>query len=162
MIRRPPGSTRTDTLFPYTTLVRSELVLEVDQAAADDAIFHLTGFGVARTAEAGTDLGTEPGAFVFDELVAVAGRRDRLVVVRREIVVLVARRTDDVVARVELVRARCSDLIAIGAEFVALLLAAVAVEVAAHLALGAQRREVAVVLPALVLPGERQLGVDAF
>src|SRR3546814_17025430 len=23
MIRRPPGSTRTDTLFPYTTLVRS-------------------------------------------------------------------------------------------------------------------------------------------
>src|SRR3546814_16041384 len=24
MIRRPPGSTRTDTLFPYTTLVRSE------------------------------------------------------------------------------------------------------------------------------------------
>src|SRR3546814_17532871 len=25
MIRRPPRSTRTDTLFPYTTLVRSEL-----------------------------------------------------------------------------------------------------------------------------------------
>src|SRR3546814_3804759 len=25
MIRRPPGSTRTDTLFPYTTLFRSEL-----------------------------------------------------------------------------------------------------------------------------------------
>src|SRR3546814_18292451 len=24
MIRRPPGSTRTDTLFPYTTLFRSE------------------------------------------------------------------------------------------------------------------------------------------
>src|SRR3546814_14706345 len=24
MIRRPPGSTRTDTLFPYTTLVRSD------------------------------------------------------------------------------------------------------------------------------------------
>src|SRR3546814_16151472 len=24
MIRRPPSSTRTDTLFPYTTLVRSE------------------------------------------------------------------------------------------------------------------------------------------
>src|SRR3546814_1951971 len=27
MIRRPPRSTRTDTLFPYTTLFRSELVL---------------------------------------------------------------------------------------------------------------------------------------
>src|SRR3546814_4025435 len=25
MIRRPPGSTRTDTLFPYTTLFRSEV-----------------------------------------------------------------------------------------------------------------------------------------
>src|SRR3546814_8440570 len=30
MIRRPPRSTRTDTLFPYTTLFRSELV-EHDQ-----------------------------------------------------------------------------------------------------------------------------------
>src|SRR3546814_7041877 len=28
MIRRPPRSTRTDTLFPYTTLFRSELALE--------------------------------------------------------------------------------------------------------------------------------------
>src|SRR3546814_20185377 len=29
MIRRPPRSTRTDTLFPYTTLVRSHLVTRV-------------------------------------------------------------------------------------------------------------------------------------
>src|SRR3546814_10292671 len=29
MIRRPPRSTRTDTLFPYTTLFRSRLVLDV-------------------------------------------------------------------------------------------------------------------------------------
>src|SRR3546814_12832747 len=28
MIRRPPRSTRTDTLFPYTTLFRSEWLLE--------------------------------------------------------------------------------------------------------------------------------------
>src|SRR3546814_12788026 len=27
MIRRPPGSTRTDTLFPYTTLFRSQLAV---------------------------------------------------------------------------------------------------------------------------------------
>src|SRR3546814_4528858 len=27
MIRRPPGTTRTDTLFPYTTLFRSELLV---------------------------------------------------------------------------------------------------------------------------------------
>src|SRR3546814_20809164 len=31
MIRRPPGSTRTDTLFPYTTLFRSR-VLDADDA----------------------------------------------------------------------------------------------------------------------------------
>src|SRR3546814_12270884 len=31
MIRRPPRSTRTDTLFPYTTLFRSDPVLRPDQ-----------------------------------------------------------------------------------------------------------------------------------
>src|SRR3546814_19605968 len=28
MLRRPPGSTRTDTLFPYTTLFRSAVLLK--------------------------------------------------------------------------------------------------------------------------------------
>src|SRR3546814_4060142 len=39
MIRRPPRSTRTDTLFPYTTLFRS---VQADQriAAARSAAFH--------------------------------------------------------------------------------------------------------------------------
>src|SRR3546814_17443203 len=32
MIRRPPRSTRTDTLFPYTTLFRSQLMTEIKQA----------------------------------------------------------------------------------------------------------------------------------
>src|SRR3546814_11149752 len=31
MIRRPPRSTRTDTLFPYTTLFRSHVVLAVNK-----------------------------------------------------------------------------------------------------------------------------------
>src|SRR3546814_10834177 len=35
MIRRPPRSTRTDTLFPYTTLFRSELVAAGLDLAAD-------------------------------------------------------------------------------------------------------------------------------
>src|SRR3546814_9440748 len=35
MIRRPPRSTRTDTLFPYTTLFRSPL--ETDHELRDDA-----------------------------------------------------------------------------------------------------------------------------
>src|SRR3546814_5941947 len=33
MIRRPPRSTRTDTLFPYTTLFRSSIVLYPDSMA---------------------------------------------------------------------------------------------------------------------------------
>src|SRR3546814_10802848 len=35
MIRRPPRSTRTDTLFPYTTLVRSA-VLEMPRSECDE------------------------------------------------------------------------------------------------------------------------------
>src|SRR3546814_20790299 len=31
MIRRPPRSTRTDTLFPYTTLFRSPLQVDIDE-----------------------------------------------------------------------------------------------------------------------------------
>src|SRR3546814_10334665 len=37
MIRRPPGSTRTDTLFPYTTLFRSRLLEATDRHAAIQA-----------------------------------------------------------------------------------------------------------------------------
>src|SRR3546814_12251639 len=38
MIRRPPRSTRTDTLFPYTTLFRSlDSDLQVARLAGDDA-----------------------------------------------------------------------------------------------------------------------------
>src|SRR3546814_3466391 len=34
MIRRPPRSTRTDTLFPYTTLFRSPREMRCDEVAA--------------------------------------------------------------------------------------------------------------------------------
>src|SRR3546814_9793926 len=37
MIRRPPRSTRTDTLFPYTTLFRSRLLAAVRPAAIAEA-----------------------------------------------------------------------------------------------------------------------------
>src|SRR3546814_3486160 len=55
MIRRPPRSTRTDTLFPYTTLFRStgeskfERELQIDFAAAGDgaALFARSGNGRA-------------------------------------------------------------------------------------------------------------------
>src|SRR3546814_15073704 len=36
MIRRPPRSTRTDTLFPYTTLFRSDLLVALATSNADE------------------------------------------------------------------------------------------------------------------------------
>src|SRR3546814_14593461 len=42
MIRRPPRSTRTDTLFPYTTLFRSA-VLRVEGLRRIDGVGHLLG-----------------------------------------------------------------------------------------------------------------------
>src|SRR3546814_13824431 len=38
MLRRPPRSTRTDTLFPYTTLFRSHLALVQAMVAAGDDV----------------------------------------------------------------------------------------------------------------------------
>src|SRR3546814_7006955 len=48
MIRRPPRSTRTDTLFPYTTLFRSHV------EAADEVVRH------ADIAEQGEDMLRDP------------------------------------------------------------------------------------------------------
>src|SRR3546814_16974678 len=61
MIRRPPRSTRTDTLFPYTTLFRSLLDCCADIAEAGagtdqfDAFDHrlMRGFGEAPGKDAG-------------------------------------------------------------------------------------------------------------
>src|SRR3546814_1176933 len=51
MIRRPPISTRTDTLFPYTTLFRSALVL-VLLGGAGGAIMLLSGaYSTAATTQ---------------------------------------------------------------------------------------------------------------
>src|SRR3546814_1390085 len=53
MIRRPPRSTRTDTLFPYTTLFRSALRWAVSEAALRGAVveavnaFHVPYVGAA-------------------------------------------------------------------------------------------------------------------
>src|SRR3546814_6111244 len=46
MVQRPPGSTRTDTLFPYSTLFRSSLgaedtrALQADRRARDAGVRH--------------------------------------------------------------------------------------------------------------------------
>src|SRR3546814_13652306 len=55
MIRRPPRSTRTDTLFPYTTLFRSS----VRSGSKSDFL------GVRRRAEAEPDLLKLGSGFVF-------------------------------------------------------------------------------------------------
>src|SRR3546814_16042113 len=47
MIRRPPRSTRTDTLFPYTTLFRSDLFLQMIGKAAGELEYRLGGGVVA-------------------------------------------------------------------------------------------------------------------
>src|SRR3546814_12974178 len=66
MIRRPPRSTRTDTLFPYTTLFRSRAVVEDGQAvAAFELDLHAIGVP-GRSAVAGrgrqvTDDGGQDG-----------------------------------------------------------------------------------------------------
>src|SRR3546814_5888323 len=39
MIRRPPRSTRTDTLFPYTTLFRSDIGPQTGEALLADRLF---------------------------------------------------------------------------------------------------------------------------
>src|SRR3546814_17121765 len=63
MIRRPPRSTRTDTLFPYTTLFRSHQLLEAAHRAelrvrdqrghgAADRCFHVDGRVVAGFGQA--------------------------------------------------------------------------------------------------------------
>src|SRR3546814_18900569 len=53
MIRRPPRSTRTDTLFPYTTLFRSELLTDAER---------LSGEGFVRLDE--IEIGDGPARFL--------------------------------------------------------------------------------------------------
>src|SRR3546814_5765747 len=52
MIRRPPRSTRTDTLFPYTTLFRSQRGVEAVQAHAVAAVDHVAGADRAEPLQA--------------------------------------------------------------------------------------------------------------
>src|SRR3546814_4525754 len=62
MIRRPPRSTRTDTLFPYTTLFRSPEEFEacvraaVEEAAGRVPVVAGAGYGTARSEEHTSEL----------------------------------------------------------------------------------------------------------
>src|SRR5690606_32150527 len=117
------------------------------------------GLGIAGPAPAGADVDGKRRGLVADEHVSVAERERALVIIGREIVVLVAAGTDQVVALVELVRAGGRQLVAVGGQLVPLLLAAVAVEIAGDLALRAQHGRLPVVFPRRGLLSERQLPV---
>src|SRR3546814_2396446 len=66
MIRRPPRSTRTDTLFPYTTLFRSHY------AALKDALAG-TGVEVAAGADTLVEAARRPVDLVMAAIVGCAG-----------------------------------------------------------------------------------------
>src|SRR3546814_13168032 len=57
MIRRPPRSTRTDTLFPYTTLFRSSQFIGESGGRAHDCGASRPLSGSAKTATAGAAAG---------------------------------------------------------------------------------------------------------
>src|SRR3546814_17463391 len=79
--RRPPRSTRTDTLFPYTTLVRSAVRADEPATAADPA-----GWAVVERAPAKVNLCLHvtgrrvDGYHELDSLVAFADIADEVVV----------------------------------------------------------------------------------
>src|SRR3546814_5961868 len=63
MIRRPPRSTRTDTLFPYTTLFRSEEDYEKDEKSKS---INLTEDGTEHVERLLEDAGLLQGNNLYD------------------------------------------------------------------------------------------------
>src|SRR3546814_19637961 len=79
MIRRPPRSTRTDTLFPYTTLFRSQAVGAPLAPRGDD------DFGIAASAETMAAI-LEFGAQLAEIVdLTIIGERDELVIARHRL-----------------------------------------------------------------------------
>src|SRR3546814_15880782 len=72
MIRRPPRSTRTDTLFPYTTLFRSDVVVHVRDISHPDSSAQKADV-LTVLADLGIDETTRPG-----RILEVLNKIDRL------------------------------------------------------------------------------------
>src|SRR3546814_12925243 len=79
MIRRPPRSTRTDTLFPYTTLFRSTTAMGLARAMAAAGGTVLLIDADARR-RASSRLFAEDVQLGLDEVLAGAAARDQAVV----------------------------------------------------------------------------------
>src|SRR3546814_10074283 len=68
MIRRPPRSTRTDTLFPYTTLFRSPIGRKVGHAAVVDVAIGAPELPILRiSSKIGTHVGIYKGLQIHAE-----------------------------------------------------------------------------------------------
>src|SRR3546814_2095555 len=76
MVRRPPRSTRTDTLFPYTTLFRSVVDQHIDMAAEPVQRLRPKRFGRARMGEVGGDAAFLAAAGMAHDIVRGKRRRD--------------------------------------------------------------------------------------
>src|SRR3546814_8953785 len=80
MIRRPPRSTRTDTLFPYTTLFRSGLPRFFAPAQVERSVPALTGACLAVRRDAFTTV----GGFTEDYVIGDYEDSDLCLKLRRE------------------------------------------------------------------------------
>src|SRR3546814_21054606 len=99
MIRRPPRSTRTDTLFPYTTLFRSR-----QQPGAELALFQMAGLRVARGDQRRGEVEGEPVAAL--ELLAEAASELGIAVEPRHLVLVLHGEQLEIV---EIGRASCRE-----------------------------------------------------
>src|SRR3546814_1904806 len=68
MLRRPPRSTRTDTLFPYTTLFRSALAFSIHMTLLGEAgLRRLAAINHGRAKAAAAELAKVPGVSVLND-----------------------------------------------------------------------------------------------
>src|SRR3546814_19882173 len=106
MIRRPPRSTRTDTLFPYTTLFRSDLVGVLVELTAGMQLGH--DDLRRRHALLAVEVDRDAAAVVRhrDRAVAVQGDPDRVAPAGQRLVDGVV---DHLVDHVEIGRASCRE-----------------------------------------------------
>src|SRR3546814_16531617 len=111
MIRRPPRSTRTDTLFPYTTLFRSEAQQPVE-AVKDECGKPCLRFGPNRPIQC-DGIASPPNAQRKGEvgLVAVHGRYGSLHIVEGGSILLKRHRRRDPKAITFTERAPSADLL---------------------------------------------------
>src|SRR3546814_3867108 len=77
MIRRPPRSTRTDTLFPYTTLFRSQVGVQLGEPPQEIDLERGQDAGLADVLKALRDRTAEPRVDVTHEVAGVTGELHR-------------------------------------------------------------------------------------